>query len=51
MTRLNVYAGPAGFYLVRGGPAGDDAVIDARTGTRGRASRTGTRGERPVPAQ
>ena len=33
MTRLNVYAGPAGFYLVRGGPAGDDAVIDTRTGT------------------
>ena len=26
MTRLNVYAGPAGFYLVRGGP--DDAVVD-----------------------
>ena len=25
MTRLNVYAGPAGFYLIRGGPAGDDA--------------------------
>jgi spore coat protein A, manganese oxidase len=33
MTRLNVYTGPAGFYLVRGGPAGDDAVIDSRTGT------------------
>jgi FtsP/CotA-like multicopper oxidase with cupredoxin domain len=33
MTRLNVYAGPAGFYLVRGGPAGDDAVLDARFGT------------------
>jgi FtsP/CotA-like multicopper oxidase with cupredoxin domain len=32
MTRLNVYAGPAGFYLVRGGPAGDDAVLDSRTG-------------------
>ena len=30
MTRLNVYAGPAGFYLVRGGP--DDVVIDRRTG-------------------
>ena len=30
MTRLNVYAGPAGFYLVRGGP--DDAVVDRRTG-------------------
>jgi spore coat protein A, manganese oxidase len=32
MTRLNVYAGPAGFYLIRGGPAGDKAVLDARTG-------------------
>jgi FtsP/CotA-like multicopper oxidase with cupredoxin domain len=32
MTRLNVYAGPAGFYLVRGGATGDDAVLDARTG-------------------
>ena len=33
MTRLNVYAGPAGFYLIRGGPAGDDAVRDTRFGT------------------
>jgi spore coat protein A len=33
MTRLNVYAGPAGFYIIRGGPDGDDAVIDARFGT------------------
>ena len=32
MTRLNVYAGPAGFYIVRGGPAGDGAVRDSRTG-------------------
>ena len=32
MTRLNVYAGPAGFYIVRGGPAGDGAVRDTRTG-------------------
>jgi spore coat protein A, manganese oxidase len=32
MTRLNVYAGPAGFYIIRGGPAGDDAVTDSRTG-------------------
>jgi len=30
MTRLNVYAGPAGFYLVRGGA--DDVVLDSRTG-------------------
>jgi spore coat protein A len=32
MTRLNVYAGPAGFYIVRGGPAGDRAVLDSRSG-------------------
>jgi FtsP/CotA-like multicopper oxidase with cupredoxin domain len=31
MTRLNVYAGPAGFYIIRGGPDGDDAVLDSRT--------------------
>ena len=31
MTRLNVYAGPAGFYIIRGGP--DDTVLDARDGT------------------
>ncbi len=33
MTRLNVYAGPAGFYIVRGGPSGDGAVLDSRSGT------------------
>lgn len=32
MTRLNVYAGPAGFFLIRGGPHGDDAVTDDRSG-------------------
>jgi FtsP/CotA-like multicopper oxidase with cupredoxin domain len=32
MTRLNVYAGPAGFYIIRGGPDGDKAVLDTRTG-------------------
>lgn len=32
MTRLNVYAGPAGFFIIRGGPDGDDAVLDSRTG-------------------
>jgi FtsP/CotA-like multicopper oxidase with cupredoxin domain len=30
MTRLNVYAGPAGFFLIRGGPG--DIVLDSRTG-------------------
>jgi FtsP/CotA-like multicopper oxidase with cupredoxin domain len=29
MTRLNVYAGPAGFYIVRGGP--EDVVLDSRS--------------------
>jgi FtsP/CotA-like multicopper oxidase with cupredoxin domain len=33
MTRLNVYAGPAGFFLVRGGPQGEKAIRDSRTGT------------------
>ena len=33
MTRLNVYAGPAGFFLIRGGPEGDGAVLDSRSGT------------------
>lgn len=32
MTRLNVYAGPAGFYIIRGGP--DDKATDRRTGAR-----------------
>lgn len=30
MTRLNVYAGPAGFYIIRGGPS--DAAVDVRDG-------------------
>jgi spore coat protein A len=48
MTRVNVYAGPAGFYLIRGGPG--DAVTDSRTGRRavlpGPAPRAGDRGPR-----
>jgi FtsP/CotA-like multicopper oxidase with cupredoxin domain len=32
MTRLNVYAGPAGFYIVRGGP--HDTVLDMRDGSK-----------------
>jgi len=31
MTRLNVYAGPAGFYIIRGGA--DDVVLDSRDGS------------------
>jgi FtsP/CotA-like multicopper oxidase with cupredoxin domain len=30
MTRVNVYAGPAGFYILRGGPG--DEVLDSATG-------------------
>jgi FtsP/CotA-like multicopper oxidase with cupredoxin domain len=30
MTRANVYAGPAGFYILRGGPS--DMVLDTRNG-------------------
>jgi spore coat protein A len=33
MTRVNVYAGPAGFYIIRSGPDGDKAVLDSRSGT------------------
>jgi len=33
MTARNVYAGPAGFYIIRGGPGGDAAVLDTRYGT------------------
>jgi spore coat protein A len=33
LTRLNVYAGPAGFYIIRGGRDGDGAVLDNRSGT------------------
>jgi len=43
MTRLNVYAGPAGFYIIRGGPDGDDAVLDSR-------SRNGSVAVLPGPA-
>jgi FtsP/CotA-like multicopper oxidase with cupredoxin domain len=32
LTRLNVYAGPAGFYIIRKGSDGDDQVKDSRTG-------------------
>jgi spore coat protein A, manganese oxidase len=34
MTRVNVYAGPAGFYILRGGPKGDQSIRDSRTGRR-----------------
>ena len=50
MTRLNVYAGPAGFYIIRGGPAGDGAVLDSRSRHPGRAAGPRAQGERQVPA-
>jgi spore coat protein A, manganese oxidase len=31
MTRLNVYAGPAGFFNIRGGPSGDLSVRNKQT--------------------
>ena len=34
MTRVNVYAGPAGFFIIRGGPSGDNTLLDSRTGQR-----------------
>ncbi len=37
MTRLNVYAGPAGFFIIRGGP--DDIVLDFTLRYRGCAAR------------
>ena len=36
MTRLNVYAGPAGFYIVRGGPSGEiEGVLPGPAPARG----------------
>ena len=51
MTRLNVYAGPAGFYIIRGGPAGDDAVLDTRIRHAGGAAGSRPARERQVPAK
>ena len=51
MTRLNVYAGPAGFYLIRGGPDGDKAVLDSRDGSVAVLPGPAPQGRRQVPAQ
>ena len=51
MTRLNVYAGPAGFFIIRGGPAGDAAVLDSRTGLTASLPGPAPRGGRQVPAE
>ena len=45
MTRLNVYAGPAGFYIVRGGPGDGSSTRDR---PQGRAPRAGARRRRPA---
>jgi FtsP/CotA-like multicopper oxidase with cupredoxin domain len=50
MTRLNVYAGPAGFYILRGGPSGDEAVLDSRTGTKAVLPGPAPRDGDPFPA-
>ncbi|WP_237565720.1 multicopper oxidase family protein [Ornithinimicrobium cerasi] len=52
ITRLNVYAGPAGFYLLRGGDHGEQNVVDARTGRRAvlpATAPTASRGRGRVP--
>ena len=51
MTRLNVYAGPAGFFIVRGGPAGDLALRDTRTGRLAASPAARSERGRPVPAE
>ena len=51
MTRLNVYAGPAGFFIIRGGPAGDLAVRDTRTRTASRSPVASAQRARPDPAE
>ena len=53
ITRLNVYAGPAGFYLLRGGPHGEQNVLDGRTGRPAVLPTTtpsASRGRAPEPA-
>ncbi|ADU47440.1 multicopper oxidase family protein [Intrasporangium calvum] len=47
LTRLNVYAGPAGFYLLRDVSGGDGPIRDARTG--GAASLPGPAPRRTDP--
>ena len=51
MTRLNVYAGPAGFFLVRGGPAGRQGDPRQPLRRHRRAARSRADRGRQVPAQ
>ena len=43
--------GPAGFFIIRGGPAGDKAVLDSRFGTTAVLPGPAPQGERQVPAE
>jgi spore coat protein A len=47
MTRLNVYAGPAGFYLLRGGPS--DKVLDKQGNAAVLPAPAPARGDPPGP--
>jgi FtsP/CotA-like multicopper oxidase with cupredoxin domain len=51
MTRLNVYAGPAGFYLVRGGPDDLDLGYNPPSETLGVGVNPGTITEIPIAIQ
>ena len=45
-----MYAGPAGFFLIRGGPEGDGAVLDSRTGTKAVLPGPAPKANDPFPA-
>ena len=51
MTRLNVYAGPAGFFIIRGGPARRRRRARQPHRTHGVAARAGAPRGRQVPAE
>jgi FtsP/CotA-like multicopper oxidase with cupredoxin domain len=51
MTRLNVYAGPAGFYLVRGGPDDLNLGYNPPSGELGKGVKPGTITEIPIAIQ
>ena len=49
MTRLNVYAGPAGFFIIRGGPRGGQGRRRQQDGHQRGPAGAGTEGGRQVP--
>jgi len=51
MTRLNVYAGPAGFYLIRGGSEDLNLGYNPPSGTLGTGVKPGTITEIPIAIQ